>query len=915
MEILTNSEIAPATLDIKLRDKPSVSKMVPQIPNGYLKRSFLPRLIACLTHTSPVRLFLFSAPAGYGKTTALIALAQAYLEQEDHCIAWLPLSSEDNDSRFFFRRLAQALHEVNPLIGNELSRYLQQNVARMPIASMVDSLLNDLNIDLQPMLLVLDDLHLINNQDVLDAIGRLLNYAPSGIKVAIGARSQPSMGVATLRAKGLMIDVGLKEMQLSTEEIRAYFTNRGMIIDDRLLTELYEKTEGWMAGVHLGYLWLQQNQGNGAQVFFSNKGREALGRYLLNTVFEHLPEPMQQNLLLMSGATQLNASLVETLTGGRDGQALLEELEKAQLFLLPMDHERHWFRFHALFADFLHGYLSKQNPDRLRQQYRKACLWFAENQMPLLAVDHASLAGDAEMLGTLLNRFGLNMLNNGQLTLVRRWLPMLPSEIIQRYPILTLAETWLKALDMNLLEAGQVIDELTSTWARKRDPSDVEAYFAGMAIKAALALQKDDLDLCVEIVEEVIPRMNRSVPFLEVALLLAGAFAMTIRGYPEQARRILVQAHQRNHFLEGHYLTTQLMNVEVILATEQGLMKQAQILIDKLHEQSRSLLQENAVSFVFPVITESLIKYHRMELDGLEEQLRWALTHIDIISPIDVYAHGMICAARVQYFTGGTRESAATLNLMQSITSRHQSWRFYALALAEEIRIILLEPGNDRVKRAEQILANLDLNKIKQSYKGMYFHPIRMIHGLSRIRILQAKGHYSEALHEINQLRSQLRPGWHGMHYLRFDILAAISYQNLGYQDRAHHIMGEALAFAEREQVKSTFIEEGESVRELLKSMASTEQHPALMEFIRNLLQIWPGKQAHTDEMEFDEELTERERDVICLAAKGYSNEEISSQLDLALGTVKWHLHNIYQKLKVRNRTRAIKQARELNLI
>ena len=216
---------------------------------------------------------------------------------------------------------------------------------------------------------------------------------------------------------------------------------------------------------------------------------------------------------------------------------------------------------------------------------------------------------------------------------------------------------------------------------------------------------------------------------------------------------------------------------------------------------------------------------------------------------------------------------------------------------------------------AEQRLKAIDWTKLASHYKQMPFNPVLWVQGISRVRLLQARGHFSEALHEITQLRGMLQPGWHGLQRLRLDLLAALSYQRLGYQERSHSLLGQCLVGAEREGVRSIFIEEGEGIRQLLQQLESTERQPALQVFIRGMLTVWPGQEARRSPEVLEEGLTDREREVVCLAAQGLSNEEIGQQLSLALGTVKWHLHNIYEKLKVRNRTQAIRRARELSLL
>ena len=411
-----------------------------------------------------------------------------------------------------------------------------------------------------------------------------------------------------------------------------------------------------------------------------------------------------------------------------------------------------------------------------------------------------------------------------------------------------------------------------------------DQYLSALAVKAVVALQKDDLELCIALARRVEVQLGQNAAFLEVAVLITAALAQVVRGQGDQARRLLGLAQQRNHFLEGRYLDMQLANVEVILALEQGQVKQAQLLIERLRQRARPLFEKSRSALALPTITEALTAYYRIELDGLEERLGWALGHVDVINPIDFYAQGQICLARTQRLLGRPKEALASLAAMQALASRNQSWRFFAQAMAEEINLILQDSGPDRLKRAEQRLKSVDWNKMAAHYRNMAFNPVNWSLGVSRVRLLQGRGHFSEALHEITQLRGTLQPGWHGLQRLRLDILAALSYQRLGYQERANSLLGECLINAEREGVRSLFIEEGDGIRQLLQQLESTERQPALQTFIRGLLGIWPGQGVRKPQDALEEGLDGARARSGRLAAQGLSNEEIGQRLSLALG-------------------------------
>ncbi|MES2818975.1 MAG: LuxR C-terminal-related transcriptional regulator [Pseudomonadota bacterium] len=883
----------------------------PRVPVDDLVR---PQVQAALAAQPHARLLLFAAPLGFGKTSALAALAAARGAMGSH-IAWLSLEAEDDEPARFFHGLIAALRQVIPGLAEDALGYLH-NVMGVPVATVMESLLVDLARQDTPLLLVLDDVHLIRDGELLCALNRLVQRAPAGFTLAIGSRGQPALSLATLRAKDLLLEIGAEELRLTEDETRAYLDRSGLSLDAAALAALHRQTEGWMAGVHLASLWLRHQPEQNRSVTEMGTDQAAVGDYLLCSVFEQLSVERQELLLALGVASQLSGDLANALTGRQDGQGLLEELESLQLFLLPLDRERQWYRFHNLFADFLRARLKLRDPERFKQLHFNASLWFTNHHMQNLAMQHACLAEDPEMLAALVDGCGLQLINRGQLTQIYRWRQHVPDAIAERYPVLVLTDVWDKATGLALPQAYRLIDPLLARWGGTAAETPLNHnYLAALAIKATIALQKDDLEQCTRLACKVETLSGPHTAFLEAALLVIGALAHVVLGQGEQARRLLALAQQRKHFLEGGYLDMQLANVEIFLALEQGRLKQAQLSFDQLRVQLLPWFGGKSRALALTTLIDCLIAYQQTRLDGVEARLRWALGTVDVINPIDLYAQGMLCLARIQRLQNRPKEALASLLLMQNQAARTQTWRFYAQAVGEEIALILQETTADRFQRAEQRLKGVEWHKLAGTYAQTGFNPVLWVLGLTRIRLQQARGHYSEALHEITQLRSQLQKGWHGLHGLRLDLLAALSYQRLGYQERAQTLLVQCLLSAEREEARGLFLEEGEPIRLLLQQLEAAERQPALQVFIRGLLAAWPG-QGIRKALELPQEgLTERECEVIGLAAKGLSNDDIGRQLALALGTVKWHLHNIYEKLKVRNRTQAIRRARELSLL
>lgn len=866
-------------------------RFLPPVPGSYVHR---PRLRQLLQQHVSARLILISAPAGSGKSSLLAELIACRQLAGSACV-WLSLGSSDSDPHHLLSRLLQALRIQMPGIGSALVSALTRDAKPAP-SQVLDGLLAELSELRRPLLLVLDEWPAAS-PELLSAFNRFIQLAPPGLTLVISADHRPALGLAALRARGQLLEIGLEDLCLTQDELNELLSTDAAL-DDAALRQLHAETEGWLAGV----LWARQ------------AGADGDAEHPLRSLFDHLPQPTRELLMLLGVPARLNAELVAALTGCEDGQALLKDLEARQLFLIPLDQERNWYRFYRPFHTFLQQQLRHTDTERFRQLHFKVSLWFTNHHMQNLAIEHACLAEDVEMLAALVGGYGLELVNRGQLQRLYRWRRQIPDALVVRHPILMLVDIWDKAASLPLNEANRILDDLLSGWTGTEDGPLRDGRLAVVAIRAMLALQKDDLQGCVSQVRKVEARLGQQSAFLEAAILLMGAFAHVALAQPEQARRLLGLARQRNHFLEGRYLDVQLGNIEVFLAYEQGQLRQAEMLSRRLLDQGQASFESNA-AMVLPDICAGLIAYQQGNFSGLEERLRLVLGAVDVINPIDLYARALLCLARLRRMQGQGKEAQATLMELQNLSSRHQSWRFYAEAVGEEVLALLHEPGNERIKRAEQRFKSADLQRQAAAYSQQSFNPVQWVVGLTRVRLHQARNQFSEALHEITQLRALLQPGWHELPRLRLDLLAALSYQHLGYHERAQSLLVQCLLSAEREGARSFFLEEGDGVRILLQRLEAVERQPALQGFLRELISLWPGQGQSSEQGELAEALTERELEVIRLAAEGFSNDEIGRQLALALGTVKWHLHNIYEKFRVRNRTQAIRRARELGVL
>jgi len=435
-------------------------------------RNLIPRsrLIERLDDGLKYPLTLISAPAGSGKTSAL----NAWISHRERCIAWLSLDEGDNDPTRFWTYVIAALQLLRPDLGNHAHALLQaQGQQPQPIEFVLTVLLNEIaafpdhpstdstssgQASLRAgFALVLDDYHVIDTPAIHAAITFLLDHLPAQMHLIIASRVDPPLPLARLRAGNLLTELRLEDLRFTSEEA-ALFLNHVMglqlAVDDIAALETY--TEGWIVGLQLAALCLQGRDEGAKRRFvsaFTGSHRYILD-YLVEEVLQRQPERTQAFLLQTSILIRLSGPLCDAVTGRADGQAMLEQLERANLFLIPLDEERGWYRYHQLFAKVLRLRLQQAAPDRLSELQRKAATWCAVHRLIDDAVHHALAAGDAAWTARLIEQHVEEILRRGEGETLRRWVAMVPQEVVRARPRLLLAQA-IAAFNAGHLETAE----------------------------------------------------------------------------------------------------------------------------------------------------------------------------------------------------------------------------------------------------------------------------------------------------------------------------------------------------------------------------------------------------------------------------------------------------------------------------
>ncbi len=431
------------------------------------RRVLRPRLLKRLTAGLSGHLVLISAPAGYGKTTLMADWVQVVRTP----VAWLSLDERDNHPDQFLAYLIAALQSIEPDLNQPAPDALRAPVAdRLQVLTL---LINQMAGFGEPLALVLDDYHNIQEEEIHRILTFLLEHAPSNFTLLIASRRDPPLPLATLRLRGQLTEIGPEDLRFTRDETGAFLSSAGDIqLPENAIQILGERTEGWVAGLQAAALTLKAQ---GADIWQGIRGFSGGHRYLLDflaeTAQQGLPDHLQQFLMDTSVLERLNGAVCEAVTGIDDGQSVLEELESRGLFLQPLDSERRWYRYHSLFAEFLQNRLRVRAPDRLPILHRRAAAWFAQNGLLDAAVEHALAAGDLEEAARLIEDLAGTGAVTSEPKRLLLWLEAFPAEMTGTEPGLVLPRAAALAASGQLDEAErslQVAEASSVSWGPER---------------------------------------------------------------------------------------------------------------------------------------------------------------------------------------------------------------------------------------------------------------------------------------------------------------------------------------------------------------------------------------------------------------------------------------------------------------
>jgi LuxR family maltose regulon positive regulatory protein len=883
-----------------------------------------PRLSERLSRGAESALTLVSAPAGFGKTT-LLAEWLAVAAADGRSVAWLSLDQRDNDPALFWTYLVAALNTGAPAVGAGALSVLQP--PQPPNEAGLVALLNDLDAISDDVVLVLDDYHVIDARDVQDGMAFLLEHLPPQIHLVIASRTDPPLPLARLRGRGELAEIRAADLRFTPGEAAAYLNEvMGLVLTAADVAALEGRTEGWIAALQLAALSLQGREDTAAFIDgFAGDDRYIVD-FLAEEVLQRQPGHVQQFLLQTSILDRLSGPLCDAVTGQDGGKAKLVALERGNLFLVPLDDRRQWYRYHQLFADVLQARLQDEQPDDVPGLHRRASGWLEQNGQPPEAIRHALAAGDFGRAADLVELAIPAMLRSRQEAAVLGWLELLPDEVVRVRPVLSvgfagalLAGGEFEGVEARLRDAEGWLDGTTGIRQGshapaaemvvvddaefRRLPAEIELYRAAQALvrgdgPGTVRHARQALEL--SLADDHLGRASAAA-LMGLASWASGDLEAGHSGYAECMAGLRRAGHIADTFGCAIALAdirrTQGRLCEAMRTYEQALQRATQ--------QGGPVLRGTADMYVgmsevhrerddLPAATQQLLRSQELgEHIGLpQNRYRWR-----------------VAMARIREAEG---DLGGALDLLDEAERLYVGDFFPNVrpvpALRARVRVAQGELGEALGWARERGLSVTD----DLSYLREFEHITLARVLLAQHTAKRAERSIQEATRLLERLLRAAEEGQRTGSVIEILVLQALAHQARDDIPAALASLRRAVTLAEPEGYVRIFADEGPPMAFLLRAAA---KQGIARDYVRRLLAAVNKAEDGTPASQgLIEPLSERELDVLRLLGTDLGGPDIARELVVSLNTVRTHTKNIYAKLGVNNRRAAVRRARELDL-
>ncbi|GHO73842.1 hypothetical protein KSD_16130 [Ktedonobacter sp. SOSP1-85] len=924
----------------------------PQLPLALVPRE---RLLRDLDAVSAHRLTLLSASAGSGKTTLLSTWA-IHMRSSARKVAWLSLDEWDNDPIRFWASVIAALRTYLPAVGED-ALHMLSTPQPAPIQAILTTLINEILEQGSEITLVLDDYQMIEDQAIHEALTFLLDHLPVNLHLVLASRIDPDLPLSRWRMRGQMLEIRDPDLCFTQEEATSFLVQApGFPFSVEEVNLLQDRTQGWIAGLQLATLALRRREDRATFLQTFTGGHRYLMDYIQQEVLKQQPLPLQQFLLQVAVLPRMNADLCLAVTDEPRSQEFLEVLERNNLFLIPLDEERRWYRLHDLFREVLLARLQATQHELLPVLHLRAARWYEEHDALREAIAHALQAGDFVYAALLMERAAEHMWQSGEVKTMHSWIKMLPEAVLRVHARIALT-TMLNLLRstqyspekqrtkvmaqvdeiiVRVEQASQCKDHATlpeqdATWLTQhirllRLISAIQpAFLAGDAEQ----LERIALEILALIGKEEADWKVFATYSLMVSYEIQGKLASLLPYLEQETQEYDLSRNYHMAFtargrLAGAYLST-------------GLLRQARKtyleMLDLFASRPNIALEEAAVGYVY--LGLAMLSY---EWNQLEEVDAWYQKLLPL-AQVSQNMHLRIreTSNRVHFATrmGDIPKAEAALKEFESLVQDHRYATYRSTIISQRIEIWLAQ-GN--LAEASNWAADTDLNFQELAVT-------RELEYVALARVYRAQRKYTEAWHLLERMRTRTESDQRGSDLISILALQVVVLQEWGETEQARKLALRLLTETAQEGYVRVYLEAGEPMKQVLQSCLDAPQDEeqsrfaASRTYVSTLLAAFEQEQPRAQRRDafpvppqqilaqvpyntsadaaaaLIEPLSPQERRVLRLLVAGRSNPEIASALVVSVNTVKTHLQSMYRKMGVTNRVEASAAARSLHLL
>jgi len=892
----------------------------PTLDRGHVHR---PHLLEQFDKSLHLPMSLISGPAGYGKTL----LATCWLETTKIPGGWVSLDEKDNDLSTFLNYFLAAIQSCQGLEFFDLDKETEaiiNAVKILPVSALADKLINTLNRIEKPFILVLDDFHLIKNEAIFELLIQMLQHPPESIHLVLICRRDPPLPISLLRARGLILEIRTKDLRFNTDEIASLLTNTlEKPADSSIVTALEKKTEGWVTGLRLTLISMQDSGQLNPKLIEPGMGVQYIMEYLLTEIFSKQPKEIIQYLMGTAILDNFSESLCEVVCLPSDelsahtlkGRDFIAWLKQENLFLVSLDTENQWFRFHHLFKGLLYRQLEQHYSQRdIDSLHAKACAWYAENDMIEEGVKHALARSDHEMAARLITIQGFKLLDKQQWTLLEHLIKMLPNDIVDMNIELLVLMSWLQIVYARDTELIIYLDKAESLSSHREDIEErirghlealgsFQQYLNGNS-EAALTLARS---ACMKI----------SLNHYRIKAFAFTMQAMAYQALGSHAKALeTMEAVMRDPDLSSIPQTDLQINFGFIYWIDADLINLKQIALQFLEDGDKKRVSP---AFYHSRYFLGIVQYHRNELSAAEENLT-AVIERPYEQYTWIFVHSIFTLALIHQARGRLDKAnqMADTVVTCALNNKNSDVRHVAQVFKAELAF--------RQNRFDQVSRWIESYQARPLQTSHFFY----VPEITAVKILLAMD-TADSIRRATNLLDQLHDHFVSSHNFRFQIDSlALKSMLFDLQDNelaALKALTESLSIAEPGGFIHPFVDLGPRMLDLLKRLAGQN---ISVGYIGKILTAFKDNEYIAIHGESDlpetqatplstqplvEPLTNREMEALDLLAKRLSNKEIAEELFISPDTVKKHLNNIYGKLNVNSRIQAVEKAIQLKII